>query len=216
MLEVSLSKQRDADDYQQAMRNCLIVNEQMQLMVENLLNLARADADQLRIVRESIDLAALVKACWQQLAERATSKQLRVDWSLANGCTLETDGAILRLVLQNILSNAVHHADDGGRVHIESITHNGQATLTVTNTGSQLSPNDVDHIFDRFWRGDTSRRASGHHYGLGLSLCKTLVEMLGGSIEATSSPDGIFKIITSLTRSTPPNEPDDDKRAGGW
>ncbi|MCP4249459.1 MAG: hypothetical protein GY778_20650, partial [bacterium] len=111
---------------------------------------------------------------------------------------LESDRGKLRLVLQNILGNAAAYADDGGRISIASVSTNGQTELTVTNTGSSVSPQDVRRVFDRFWRGDSSRQCAGQHCGLGLSLCKTLVELLGGSISAEAGADGTFAIMVRL------------------
>lgn len=211
MLEVALTRQRDAEAYQDTLRKTLAVSEQMQQMVENLLNLARADAGQCEVHVENIDLPALIKQCWEPLSSEATGKQLQIEWKLAEPCMLESDSDKLRLILQNVLSNAVNHANQGGRVCIASVLRNGHAELTVTNTGSDISPGDVEHVFDRFWRGDASRRATGRHCGLGLSLCKILVELLGGSIQAVSSPGGTFGIVARLTTQGPvqPNETGD-------
>ena len=201
-LEVALSKQREPGAYQDAMRGCLDINHQMHRMVENLLSLARADANQLDVAKESIDLGALVRECWAPLAGQADRRRLEVAWCLQEPCVLESDRGKLSLVLQNILGNAAAYADDGGRISIESVSTNGQTDLTVTNTGSTMSQEDVRRVFDRFWRGDSSRQCAGQHCGLGLSLCKTLVELLGGSISAEVGADGTFAIIVRLDDSS--------------
>jgi len=113
---------------------------------------------------------------------------------------LESDRAHLRLVLQNILGNAVTYADEGGRIRVESAAHNGTTELAVTNTGSRLDSRDAARVFDRFWRGDDARVATGQHCGLGLSLCKTFVELLGGSIRAALPGDGQFRIVMALAQ----------------
>ncbi|MBN1509658.1 MAG: sensor histidine kinase N-terminal domain-containing protein [Sedimentisphaerales bacterium] len=198
VLEVTLSKQREPEAYQKAMQDCLGINEQMQRMVENLLHLARADANQLEVGSESVDLAALARECWEPLAGDAQRRQLQVVWRLKEPCIVESDRGKLRLVLQNILGNAVAYADDGGRIWIENIFDDGRVEFTIANTGSAVPEQDVTRVFDRFWRGDASRRCSGQHCGLGLSLCKVLVELLGGSIEAFSSPGETFKVAVRL------------------
>jgi two-component system sensor histidine kinase QseC len=230
LLEVSLAQPRDAASSRHTMEECLDINRRMQQMVENLLHLARADARQIEIATEPVNLSQLVRDCWRPFEEPAAAKRLHTEWRLDAPCTIETDRDKLRLILGNILGNAVSYTNDGGNIEVELTTDapgeqegtpgdhwggsddfqtreralqaptNGQhIELTVTNTGSTINPADADRVFDRFWRGDTARRATGEHAGLGLSLCRMLVEALGGSIRATATPDGRFRIAMTFT-----------------
>jgi len=201
VLEVALSRDREPEAYRQAMQDFLGINEQMHRMVENLLHLARADANQLEVVSDSVDLAALAGECWERLAGDAQQRQLQVVWRLKEPCIVESDRCKLRLILQNILGNAVAYADDGGQIWVDTILADGCVEFAVTNSGSAVAEQDVARVFDRFWRGDASRRCSGQHCGLGLSLCKVLVELLGGSIEAFSSPGETFRVTVRLLAS---------------
>lgn len=198
MLEVALTQEREPDAYQEVMHECLGVNQQMHEMVENLLSLARADAGQLEVTREKLDLTRLVQECWQSFADQADQRRLRVEWQLQKPCPIESDAAKLRLALHNLLGNAVAYVDEGGHVSIESMSHNGRTELTVGNTGSRVSKADVERVFDRFWRGDASRKGTGQHCGLGLALCKTIVERLGGSIRVSSDTNERFVVRIHL------------------
>ncbi len=197
-LEVTLSREREPHEYRDTLSECLRIHRQMHQMVEALLNLARADAGQLEIVPEQFDLADLVRDCWQSFANRAAEKQLRVDWQIREVCTLNSDRVKLNLVLQNLLDNAVTYGDRGGWIRIELSCLDEHAELTVSNTGGRLRPADIEHVFDRFWRGDASRQAAGRHCGLGLALCKTLTELLGGSIRAELHADNTFAVVLRL------------------
>ncbi len=197
-LEVSLSQQREADAHRKAMTDCLTVSRQMQQMVENLLGLARADADQLKVACEPVELGEVLRECWAPLAQRAVERGLQVEWKLAEVCNLATDRSKLQLVLHNVLDNAVAYTDEGGSVTLESHEENGRITLCVSNTGSELTPEQTEHVFERFWRGDASRRATGEHCGLGLSLCKKMMMLLGGSIAVSSTGGGTFTISIGL------------------
>jgi len=214
-LEVTLAKQRDPEAYQQAMNDCLAITQQMHQMVENLLSLARTDAHQQEIARETIDLSALVKACWKPLAPRAAQRQLHVDWRLQEPCTLESDRGKLQLILQNILGNAVTYTNENGWIRIELTSHDEQVTLTITNTGNTVPREDIGRVFDRFWRGDVSRQSVGHHCGLGLPLCKTLVELLGGSISAHVTPTEEFMVTIVFSRGTGPEKSSQPTSAEG-
>ncbi|MBN2561597.1 MAG: sensor histidine kinase N-terminal domain-containing protein [Phycisphaerae bacterium] len=191
-LEVSLSRQREADAHRKAMTDCLAVSRQMQQMVENLLGLARADANQLEVVREPVELGELLRECWAPLASRAVERGLQIDWKLAEACNLNTDRSKLQLVLHNVLDNAVAYADQGGQISVASHADDGRVAISVTNTGSVLTQEQAERSFDRFWRGDTSRVATGEHCGLGLSLCQKMMMLLGGSISVTSTGKGTF------------------------
>lgn len=81
---------------------------------------------------------------------------------------------------------------------IEAMRQDGNVLITVANTGSRLTREQVSHVFERFWRGDTAREAPGTRCGLGLSLCKTIIEQLGGTITADVSSEGTFSIVLEL------------------
>ncbi len=203
LLEVALSRDRDTQAYRDTLSQCLGINLQMHRMVENLLSLARADSGQLEILAEQVDLTALLRDCWQPFANQAAEKQLRVHWRLLPACPLVSDRVKLVLVLQNILSNAVTYGDRGGQIGIDLSRLNENIELTVTNTAGQIRPTDLEHVFDRFWRGDASRQIAGH-CGLGLALCKTLMGRLNGKIRAELTNDNTFAVI--LCFDSPPLE----------
>ncbi len=198
-LELALSREREPAAYQAALSDCRKISLQMHRMVENLLHLARVDAGQLEIRREAVDLAILVRDCWEPLAAKASARGLQVEWRLQTPGEVETDGEKLRLVVQNILDNAVTYADDKGHISLSTVAGNGVVVLRADNTGSRLLAGDVSHMFDRFWRGDASCGGINEgHCGLGLSLCKAIVGQLGGSIAGTSTAEGLFTITVRL------------------
>ena len=200
LLEVALSRERDPDAYREVMGGCLKINLQMQQMVNNLLNLARADAGQLAVEREMIDVPDLIRECWKPLQEKADARGLNIEWRLDEPGTIEIDREKLSLVLQNILDNAVTHASDAGDVRITTRAEHDSVVLTVSNSRSSLSADDLQHVFDRFWRGDSSRPVFDGHCGLGLPLCQSMIEQLEGSIEANATVDGMFTLTIRLPR----------------
>jgi len=97
----------------------------------------------------------------------------------------------LEQVLTNLVSNAIRHAPDGGSVQLHTWTRNGAAGCSVTDDGPGVAPEIADHVFDRFVRGDPAR-ASGAGSGLGLSICREIVEAHGGRIWVDTGPGGSF------------------------
>ena len=193
-LDLALSRPRTAPAYRQALAKCHLICCQTRTLVDNLLSLARADAGHVEVASERVRLGDLLEECWMSLEQQATARALGVDWRLGEGCELDTDPELLRLVLFNVLGNAVAHADQGGSVHIESSCDGSRLELRITNSGSTLGAEQARHVFERFWQGDAARAATGVHCGLGLALAEKLVSLLGGSIAAESVAGGEFTV----------------------
>ena len=200
MLELALSCDRTPEAYRAAMGDCLEIDLHIQRMVENLLHLSRADAGQLEIRHDQVNLSDMIHQCWQPLKEKASARGLGIEWHLNAVGVVETDRDQLRLVIQNILDNAVTYANDGGQISVVTSAEDSAIVLTVSNTGSSLPADNVDRVFDRFWRADSSYHGGDDeaHYGLGLSLCKAVLDQLGGCIEATTSVAGVLTIAFRL------------------
>lgn len=196
-LEVALSRDREAADYRQALEECLDIGTQMQGLVDNLLALARVEAGQVQVEREPTDLAVLIEQCWGVVANRAQARNLRRTVDVGGVGVVPLDRAKLRLVLNNLLENAVSYADAGGDLVITAASETGFLRLTCDNSGCTLPASDAPKVFDRFWRGDAARSAAGVHCGLGLALCRTLIEVQGGTIDATIN-DGRFRLTIRL------------------
>ncbi len=201
-LEVALSRERDAGEYREAMGRSLAISREMQHMVDNLLELARADAGQLEVEQEPVDLVSLLRESWERFADQAAERGLDVTWQLPDACPVTSDGAKLRHVINNIFENAVTHADEAGRVTIALATPSagGRVAIRVENSGSHIDEADAERVFERFWRGDAARSAKGvgRRCGLGLPLCRKLMTLLGGTISVTTSAGGTFAVTIAL------------------
>lgn len=201
-LEVNLARVREADVYRNALADCLIIVRQLQNLVENLLTLARLESAGASTAREPVMLHDLLAKCWELCQEQAEERSLRVLLPVAEPVVVESDPQKLRHVLLNVLENAATYADPGGEIRVEVENQGGGACIRVINTGCHLAPGDEQRVFERFWRGDAARHDAGVHCGLGLPLCKRMVEALGGSIQATCPPEGTF-VITIWIPSKP-------------
>lgn len=208
-LEVCRGQRRSPDEYERVIDRCVGVSRGMRGMIENLLTLARADAGQLTIRPQPVDVDVLLKDAWPTYERRAVERRLEVVWTLAPQVEVHTDKGLLEMVIRNLLDNAVIYTDEGGRIDIQSQSHPSGVDVAVRNSGSQVSPQDAERIFDRFWRGDAARTTDGQHCGLGLALCRRIAALLGGRIRAETTTGGRFEVILSLpSRSLPPQSPD--------
>jgi two-component system heavy metal sensor histidine kinase CusS len=183
-LEVCTSRPRAAAEYADVARRCLQTTRATRRMVETLIALSRADARQFKLASRPVQIASLVESCWAEYQDRAAERRLKVDVSV-DDLVLQTDPAQLALVLRNLFDNAVTYADEGGNVTLAAVATGEEVLITVSNTGCGLSEVQIGQVFERFWRGDESRSQTGDHCGLGLPLCRKIVELLGGTIVAT-------------------------------
>jgi two-component system, OmpR family, heavy metal sensor histidine kinase CusS len=193
-LEVALMRERDTREYQASLGDCLSITTEMQAMVNNLLVLARLDAKQVTLRFEPIRPVEFVDSCWQAYSDAVAKRGVRFENHLPAEMTLKTDASCLSMVLSNLLGNAAEYTNKGGRIWVAGRQANGAVELTVSNTGCQLTSEQIPQIFDCFWRGDASRRDTGVHCGLGLALAQRLISAVGGSVTAELQDGGIFTV----------------------
>ncbi len=157
----------------------LDIASQLESMVENLLALARWESGELAIKAEPIPLSDFLRQTWEPYASAAAEKHLQITRDLQDR-TLETDRSLLQHILTNLFSNAVAYTPDQGTIRIATAEHR----IQITNSAPDFRPEDVEHLFDRYWRADTSRTGTSHT-GLGLALAKACAEALGFRLSAS-------------------------------
>ncbi|WP_203720042.1 sensor histidine kinase [Streptomyces anulatus] len=180
----------------------------LQHIIDDLQDLAAADAGVLRLHPESVEIRELlgqVAAAHQARAENA-GVALAVT-ATAPGPALSADPVRLRQAVGNLVSNAVRHTPEGGRVTLSAYAHEeggGTVLVEVTDTGSGIPPEDLPHVFDRFWRAEKSRSRRTGGSGLGLAIVRKLVEAHGGTVDATSAEGRGSTFVLRLPGTTPP------------
>ncbi|WP_413252999.1 sensor histidine kinase [Streptomyces anulatus] len=179
----------------------------LQHIIDDLQDLAAADAGVLRLHPESVEIRELlsqVAAAHQARAENA-GVTLAVT-ATATGRTLRADPVRLRQAVGNLVSNAVRHTPEGGRVTLRAYAHeegDGTVLVEVADTGSGIPPEDLPHVFDRFWRAEKSRSRRTGGSGLGLAIVRKLVEAHGGTVDATSVEGEGSTFVLRLPGTTP-------------
>ena len=189
-------------------------------LVDDLRELALADAGQLRLSLAPTDAARVVGDTVDSLGpvaeHQAVDLQVRLPGNLP---PVQADSDRLAQVLRNLLVNALRHTPAGGQVAVSASTTDGRVEFAVSDTGEGIRPEDLPHVFDRFWRADPARTrrpgdddpdSSGHTLapdgrwsggtGLGLSIAQSLVQAQGGEIWAESTPGqgSIFRFSLPL------------------
>jgi signal transduction histidine kinase len=153
----------------------------LQHLVDDLRDLAMVDAGQLRLEPVELDLGALLRHVVAAGGGRAT---VAADQDLL----LVADPIRLRQIIGNLVANAVRHTPPDGRITVSARCDGQDVFIEVADSGVGIPPEELPHVFDRFWRADKSRSRRTGGSGLGLAIVRQLVEAHGGTVAAASTP----------------------------
>jgi len=156
-------------------------------LVGDLHELTLAEAGQLNMNFETLDVARLAQSVAGAFAPVAESRDVALTVEIpAELPAIRGDGERLKQVLQNLLTNALRHTPAGETVTLRVADNAGQVWMSVIDSGEGISPEHVPHVFDRFYRADSSRARAGGGAGLGLAIVRAIVHSHGGTVEASS------------------------------
>lgn len=152
-------------------------------LIDDLRTLALAESGALQLQKESIDLPTLINETLASFRAQANAAGVALTTDLATNLPmLRIDPARIRQVLANILANAIRHTPSGGSINVQCVMQMEQSVdVIVSDTGSGIAPDELPHIFDRFYKSRDSRGT-----GLGLAIAKNLIAAHGGDISAQS------------------------------
>ena len=154
--------------------------DRLQRMIDNLLNISRIEAGLMHIERERVEFDTLVERAVTNMTPQADVKNIDIHTQLASvDLTVKGDSDMLYQVVVNLLSNAIKYTPEGGRITVladaENLTHS--LHFSVSDTGLGIAPDQTEKVFDKFYRVENYRRVA-HGTGLGLNLCRHIVETL--------------------------------------
>lgn len=195
--QVGLSRARSADDYRDVLASNAEELERLSRMVSDMLFLAKSDHGLAQPAREPVDLQDLARQVLSFYDALAAERQLGLD--VQGSAIVRGDRSLLLRALANLVSNAIRHAAPGSTVQV-AIAPTAAAAgvrLSVGNRGDTVVPEVVERMFDRFYRGDSSRRHDTDGAGLGLAIVRSIAAAHGGSAGA-SSVGGITCVYIDL------------------
>ena len=168
----------------------------MRALVDDMLTLAQSEEGTAAPVRERVDLSRLLTGTLLQLEPVAFEKGVTLDGEIADGLFALGDENKLKQLAVILVDNAVKYAPRGESVSVRAEKAGSKIRLSVKNTGSFIAPEDLPHIFERFYRADRSRSSEGA--GLGLSIAAGITEAHGGRISAASDEKTGTEFTVSL------------------
>jgi signal transduction histidine kinase len=170
-------------------------------LVEDLRTLALAEAGQLPLEKRPTDLKALIHSTLASFEAQAAAQQVLLRAELAPDLpAVELDPDRMQQTIGILISNALRYTPRQGSITLAAKTDQASVTIAVADTGSGIAPEDLPHVFDRFYRADKSRARESGGSGLGLAIAKGIVEAHGGSIAARSEAGHGTTLQISLPR----------------
>ena len=154
--------------------------QRLERLVGDVLDLAKLDARRFALLREEVDMRSLCERAYDTFAEEARARDIDYELELGEGAVLVTDGDRVLQIVTNLIANALRWTPAGGRVDLALDRRNGEVTVTVSDTGPGIAPDEEERIFRPFWSGD------GGGTGLGLPIARELAFALGGRLELQS------------------------------
>jgi len=185
--QTTLARERPASEYRETLEGCLEAAQQMRRLIASLLELARFDAGQEPITRNPFDLSHVAQQAVELVRPLAKQRGVKIECDLPS-VTCAGDAERISQVATNLITNAVQFNRADGTVRVSSGRRDRHALLEITDTGVGIAPEDLPHIFERFYRADKARSSGLGRTGLGLSICKAIVEAHSGTIEVRSTP----------------------------
>lgn len=162
--------------------------QHLQHLIDDLRTLSLADADELPLTRQPVAPQALLERTAAAYKTHAQAREIALEVRAAASVPeIEVDPERMTQVLGNLLSNALRFTPARGTITVRAEADNNLVRLIVQDTGSGIAPDDLPHIFERFYRADPARQQGNGSSGLGLAIAKGIVEAHGGTITVQST-----------------------------
>lgn len=181
-----LRERRDDEEELRLLQIITRAAERMEQLISDLLDITRIEAEGLKIEPTSLDPRALVEEAVE--FQQPLAREKGVDLSVSTPGELPEvradEGRVLQ-VFQNLIDNALKFTPAGGEIRVSAREEDGQLRFEVTDSGEGIGPDELPHLFDRFWQARESGRAGA---GLGLAIVRGVIDAHGGAVEAESQP----------------------------
>ncbi|OXJ13389.1 heavy metal sensor histidine kinase [Burkholderia sp. AU6039] len=182
--QVTLSRARTTEEYEALIDSNIEECERLQRMIENMLFLARTDNARQHLKTTELDAGSELRRLASYFQALADEAGVRID--VHGEAPVVADATLFRRAVSNLTSNALEHAEAASTIELAVSAQGRYAVVEVTNRGAAIPPEQVDKIFERFYRIDSSRHGAARNAGLGLAIVKSIMELHRGKVEVAS------------------------------
>lgn len=180
--------------------------QRLSRLVRSMLNIARMEAGEEKVNLHMVNISDLVAQTTLMFEQKITDKNLEVNGLVTEKRMVEADADLIHQVVYNLIDNAVKFASQDGYLACRFYEENGQTFIAIRNSGEGLSPEEINCVFDRFYKTDKSRGLDKNGVGLGLYIAKTIVTLHDGEIFIKSVVGEYTEFIFSLPTSHNKNQ----------
>jgi heavy metal sensor kinase len=198
--DVALSTDRSAAEYRESLAIILDESRRLSRLVDDLLNLARADAGSVRLQVREFYFNDLLAECCRSMQALAAAREIRLECRCAEDVSFHGDEELLRRLVINLLDNAVRYTPKGGRVTAVLEAQGPEVRVRVADTGMGIAAEAVPHVFERFYRADKARSRQDGGFGLGLAIVQWIAESHKGSVDLATRPGEGSTFTVTLPR----------------
>lgn len=176
----------------------------MNALVKNLLTLSRMDEERMHVVYSDFDMSKTVKEVADSFEALAISKGKKYQTDIEDNIHITGDKNAINQLTSLLLDNAMKYSTEKGSIHV-LLSRDKNIVLEVSNTCDSIPSGNLDRLFDRFYRADSSRSRDTGGYGIGLSVARAIAQSHGGNIEALRDGDRIIRFVVTLPKVLPKN-----------
>lgn len=198
--DVALSQERSAAAYRESLVIVLDESRRLSRLVDDLLNLARADSGNAKIEEREFYLNDLLAECCRSAQAMAGARGVQVECRCEGDAPFRGDEELLHRAVMNLLDNAIRYTPPGGKITAALQAEAGEMRITIADTGAGIPPEVAPHVFERFYRSDEARSRQNGGFGLGLSIVKWVAEAHRGAVEVASRPGAGSVFTLTLPR----------------
>lgn len=198
--DVALSQDRDAIEYKESLAIVQDESKRLSRIVDDMLALARADAEERPLEIEEFYLNDLVEECCKSASVLAVREGVSLALDPTPDIAFRGDEVLVRRMFLNLLDNAIKYTPSGGSISVRLVAEAANVKIIVSDTGIGIPADSAPHIFKRFYRVDKARSRVDGGSGLGLAIARWVAEAHKGSIDLSSSPGHGSKFTVSLPR----------------
>ena len=196
--QVALSQTRTAGQLQDVLEGNVEELERISRLIADMLFIARADHNDSPLQREVIDLGDEARRVADYLSLIADEQGVTVE--VGGNATIDADRLLVQRAITNLLSNAVRHARTGSTINVAISMEASGTALAVSNVGERIPDDQLDRIFDRFYRLDHARARRDGGAGLGLAIVRSIMAAHAGGVRAHSEPGGLTVFTLTFPR----------------
>lgn len=181
LLQVGKASEEQKKEYAKEIENAA---SRLSSLISNILKLNKLEHQRIVPEVESYDVCRQLCESVFLFEDAMEEKEIELEADIEDVAMVRADASLMELVWNNLLSNAVKFTEKGGNITIRQTSDENHVRVSVTDTGCGISRENINHIFDKFYQGDTSHSTEGN--GLGLALVKRVLELMDGEIQITS------------------------------